>query len=152
MKLIPPWRYRVTFLLRCRAIALKPSRVNRASSSFGVRDTYSTNSKPSVPSGFSQGSAIRSAPFPVGNQLSGTAGGDLHVPGDDFGRRIGGKRLDPLVERREVGRGIGDELPEAVDHEIGLLVAVDVVVGAQQPLEREEIGRASGREGGCQSV
>ena len=56
------------------------------------------------------------------------------------GRLVGRDRRQPphpLVDRREVGRGIGDQLLEAVDHEVGVLIAVDVVLGAQQPLEIE---------------
>src|SRR5512134_4132630 len=37
---------------------------------------------------------------------------------------------DPLVYRREVRRGVGDQLLEAVDHEVGVLEAVDAVLGA----------------------
>src|SRR5262245_26667339 len=58
MKLIPPWRYRITFLWRWRAIALKPRRSNSAPISFGSGAAYSTNSKPSVPAGLSQTSGM----------------------------------------------------------------------------------------------
>src|SRR6185295_4578568 len=58
MKLIPPWRYRITFLWRWRAIALKPRRSNSAPIAFGSGAAYSTNSKPSVPAGLSQSSGM----------------------------------------------------------------------------------------------
>src|SRR5262245_6702073 len=58
MKLIPPWRYRITFLWRWRAIALKPRRSNSAPISLGSGAAYSTNSKPSVPAGLSQTSGM----------------------------------------------------------------------------------------------
>ena len=55
MKLTPPWRYSVTFLCRCLAIATKPMLSNKQPSAAGSGAAYSTNSKPSVPIGFSQG-------------------------------------------------------------------------------------------------
>jgi hypothetical protein len=45
----------VTFLWRWRAIAVKPMLSNSAPSAFGSGAAYSTNSKPSVPIGLSQG-------------------------------------------------------------------------------------------------
>src|SRR5688572_3952558 len=55
MKLISPCRYRVTFLWRCRAMALKPMRSNTPAIAAGSGAAYSMNSKPSVPIGLSQG-------------------------------------------------------------------------------------------------
>src|SRR5215467_3635608 len=52
MKLISPWRCRVTFFERWRATAGKPRRSNRLRSSCGSGAVYSTNSNPSVPIGF----------------------------------------------------------------------------------------------------
>src|SRR5262245_59149578 len=54
MKLMSPCRCRVTFLLRCRAVTGKPMRSNSVRSSSGSGAVYSTNSKPSVPTGFSR--------------------------------------------------------------------------------------------------
>src|SRR5436305_842886 len=48
MKLIPPWRWSVTFFERWRATAGKPSRSKSVRSSCGSGAVYSTNSKPSV--------------------------------------------------------------------------------------------------------
>ncbi|MOA25635.1 hypothetical protein D3C78_1463740 [compost metagenome] len=55
MKLMSPWRNRLTFLLRWRAISIKPSDRNSACSlatPSALGAVYSTNSKPSVASGF----------------------------------------------------------------------------------------------------
>src|SRR5210317_2062132 len=58
MKLISPWRHRVTSLERCRATSVKPSSENASSSTPGTGEANSTNSKPSSPMGFSKRSAI----------------------------------------------------------------------------------------------
>src|SRR5574343_1164084 len=55
MKLMPPWRYSVTFLWRCLATGLKPMCSNSAPMAAGSGAAYSMNSKPSVPMGLSQG-------------------------------------------------------------------------------------------------
>src|SRR6185503_18404507 len=55
MKLMSPCLCNVTFLLRCRAVTGKPSRWNSVRSSSGSGPVYSTNSKPSVPTGLSRG-------------------------------------------------------------------------------------------------
>src|SRR5436305_842887 len=60
MKLIPPWRWSVTFFERWRATAGKPSRSKSVRSSCGSGAVYSTNSKPSVPMGLSCVSPISS--------------------------------------------------------------------------------------------
>ena len=57
MKLISPWRYRVTFLWRWRATAAKPMRSNSWPMAWGSGAAYSMNSKPSVPMGLSQWAA-----------------------------------------------------------------------------------------------
>src|SRR5450830_346086 len=53
MKLIWPWRYRVTFLERWRATAAKPIASSTPAIGCGSGAVYSTNSKPSVPMGLS---------------------------------------------------------------------------------------------------
>ena len=63
MKLISPWRYSSTFFERCFAIALKPICSNRRPSAAGSGAAYSTNSKPSVPSGLSQSEGVAVAMF-----------------------------------------------------------------------------------------
>src|SRR5688572_24037829 len=54
-KLTSPCLYSSTSLWRCFATARKPMRSNSAPSALGSGAAYSTNSKPSVPTGFSQG-------------------------------------------------------------------------------------------------
>src|SRR6476469_4411136 len=61
MKLISPWRWRVTSLRLWRATAGKPIFVNRSRRSCGSGAVYSTNSNPSVPIGFSRPSGPFSA-------------------------------------------------------------------------------------------
>src|SRR4051812_23503929 len=58
MKLISPCRYSVTFLCRCFAMAVKPICSNSRPSATGSGAVYSMNSKPSVPTGFSQFDAV----------------------------------------------------------------------------------------------
>ncbi len=53
-KLMSPWRWRVMSCVRCLATAGKPNLANRSRSSWGSGAAYSTNSKPSVPIGFSR--------------------------------------------------------------------------------------------------
>ena len=57
-KLMSPCRCSVTFLLRWRAVTGNPMRANSARSCSGSGAVYSTNSKPSVPIGLSNRSAI----------------------------------------------------------------------------------------------
>src|SRR5688572_11281418 len=57
-KLMSPWRCSVTFLLRWRAATGKPMRANSDRRSSGSGAVYSTNSKPSVPIGLSNRSAM----------------------------------------------------------------------------------------------
>ena len=54
MKLMSPWRNRSTFFERCLDTAVKPISSNRPFSRSGSGEVNSTNSKPSVPSGFSK--------------------------------------------------------------------------------------------------
>src|SRR5215831_12889508 len=58
MKLMSPWRYSETSLDRWRATSAKPSMPSTGSSTSGVGEANSTNSKPIKPSGFSKRSAI----------------------------------------------------------------------------------------------
>src|SRR5436190_14881486 len=44
---------------------------------------------------------------------------------------------DPLVDRREVGRRLAQQVLERVDDEVGVLVAVDLVLGAHDALQIE---------------
>src|SRR5690348_10457628 len=56
----------------------------------------------------------------------------LHGAGGEFGLV-----LEARVDRGEVGPGRVHQLLEAVDHEVGLLVGVDLVFGAHDALEVE---------------
>src|ERR1700722_16196102 len=58
MKLMSPCACRVTFFERCRATTGNPRRSKSARRACGSGAAYSTNSKPSVPIGFSKSSGI----------------------------------------------------------------------------------------------
>src|SRR5450631_4208270 len=69
MKLTPPCRYSNTFFERCFAIAMKPICSKRRPSAAGSGAAYSTNSKPSVPSGLSQSERVAVAMMRLSDDL-----------------------------------------------------------------------------------
>src|SRR5438552_6205299 len=116
MKLTSPWRYRVTFFERWRAIGEKPIFSNRAPSAAVSRAVYSTNSKPSVPIGLTSlmipgwkpaVAAAMTTSSAVARAAAIRAGLTHHIGSDRRRPSRGSGSGEPLEGAGQLGLGLG---------------------------------------------
>src|SRR3982751_253810 len=100
MKLMSPWRYSATSFERCTATRENPSDSKTPSSTPGVGEANSTNSKPSSPIGLSNKSAIGSVQFDA--RFFHELGVFCLLALEERQRRFGRRRIDdvPLLRHR----------------------------------------------------